>query len=472
MKRKKIEEALNEISDKHIADAVKRKRKRRRFWLAAIAAVLAVVILLNAGSIPGIIQAKAVSEAAKPRILERTDDNWDKWRAQREQREADSDDAREALKPFFSTSAAVLLANTGSENRIYSPINTYIGLSMAAELASNDSRQQILDAFGVADIETLRNHVSAVWETCYTDDNNKCILANSLWLDNSLEYTQSVMDDIAHHYYASIYQADLGTGSADRAIQTWLNNNTGGLLKDAVDGVQLDPETVLALYSTIYFYAKWGDEFSASKNTQDTFHSPDGDITATFMNKKEYHMDYYWGDSFGAVSMPLKNGSSMWFILPDEDKTVDDVLANGQFMDMVTAGYNRETYEDNWTDYKYMKVNLSVPKFDVSSQCNLKEGLEKLGITDVFDYFKADFSDAILSHDMDSEGHLHLAAVNQAARVKIDEQGVEAAVYLEIPGAGAAAPPEEIIDFVLDRPFIFVISKSNLPLFTGVVNNP
>jgi len=39
-------------------------------------------------------------------------------------------------------------------------------------------------------------------------------------------------------------------------------------------------------------------------------------------------------------------------------------------------------------------------------------------------------------------------------------------------GAGSAAPPEEIIDFVLDRPFLFVIEKENVPLFAGCVNSP
>ena len=31
---------------------------------------------------------------------------------------------------------------------------------------------------------------------------------------------------------------------------------------------------------------------------------------------------------------------------------------------------------------------------------------------------------------------------------------------------------EEIIDFVLDRPFLFVITNDNIPLFAGCVNNP
>lgn len=38
---------------------------------------------------------------------------------------------------------------------------------------------------------------------------------------------------------------------------------------------------------------------------------------------------------------------------------------------------------------------------------------------------------------------------------------------------GAAMPPDEEIDFTLDRPFIFVLeSYLGLPLFVGVVNQP
>ena len=46
--------------------------------------------------------------------------------------------------------------------------------------------------------------------------------------------------------------------------------------------------------------------------------------------------------------------------------------------------------------------------------------------------------------------------------MQIDEEGVKAATYIEFPGAGSAEPPEEIIDFVLDRPFLFVITNGNI----------
>ena len=56
--------------------------------------------------------------------------------------------------------------------------------------------------------------------------------------------------------------------------------------------------------------------------------------------------------------------------------------------------------------------------------------------------------------------------------MQIDEEGVKAATYIELLGAGSAASPEEFIDFVLDRPFFFVITSDNIPMFSGCVNNP
>lgn len=121
---------------------------------------------------------------------------------------------------------------------------------------------------------------------------------------------------------------------------------------------------------------------------------------------------------------------------------------------------------NEWEECKYMKVNLSVPKFDVASTMDLSAGLKNMGVTNVFQEDVAEF--AGLTGDLP----ISLAEANQSVRVQIDEEGVKAAVYLEIPGAGAAQPPEEIIDFILDRPFLFVITNDNIPLFAGVVNNP
>ena len=67
----------------------------------------------------------------------------------------------------------------------------------------------------------------------------------------------------------------------------------------------------------------------------------------------------------------------------------------------------------------------------------------------------------------------YIRSVDHSVRLTVDEEGVSAAAYTEMMMYGAAMPPDEEIDFTLDRPFIFVLeSYLGLPLFVGVVNQP
>ena len=69
---------------------------------------------------------------------------------------------------------------------------------------------------------------------------------------------------------------------------------------------------------------------------------------------------------------------------------------------------------------------------------------------------------------------LALTQAKHAARVKIDEDGCEAAAYTVLGvEATAMLGPEEEIDFTLDEPFVFAITGiDGLPLFVGLVNQP
>ena len=151
----------------------------------------------------------------------------------------------------------------------------------------------------------------------------------------------------------------------------------------------------------------------------------------------------------------------MWFILPDEGVSVDDLLADSQTMEFILG-------RSEWENQKYLIVNFSLPKVDVSSQIKLNDGLRNLGITDVFDSSIADFSPL-----MENADGIAISDSVHAARVMIDEEGCVATAFTVMLDAGSAMPPTDEVDFALDRPFIFVITSADgLPLFVGVVNNP
>ena len=168
----------------------------------------------------------------------------------------------------------------------------------------------------------------------------------------------------------------------------------------------------------------------------------------------------------------------MWLILPDEGYSVDELLRSGEAMEFLLCGkdgewdYEKDERVGGWPGQKRLIINLSMPKFDVSSDLDLIEGLKALGVTDAFDYTVSNF-DPLEASTVDP---LYIGKAQHAARVKVDEEGCEAAAYtVMMMYAGAAMPPDEEVDFTLDRPFLFAVTggwSSDLPLFVGSVNQP
>ena len=384
------------------------------------------------------------------------------WREDKMARRSQYEGYREGLDGFFAASIQEYLSDTEGANRAYSPLNVFMALAMLAEITDGESRGQILELLGKNDIESLRQQAKAIWNANYSDDGAlTSVMASSVWLNEDVSFVQETMDSLAENYYASSYRGTMGSPEFNRALQDWLNEQTGGLLEEQAANVEMDPETILALATTVYFRAKWSSEFNKNATESGQFNlSSDEQITCDFMHKSGSR-NYYWGDKFSSVSLGFEGGGSMKFVLPDEGVSVDELLADDEAMDYMLS-------REGWENSKYLIVNMSVPKFDVVSDIDLSTGLKNMGVTDVFDANVSDFTP--MTADMDG---VFVSSAQHAARVTIDEEGCTAAAYTVMMAAGSAMPPEEEVDFVLDRPFIFVLtSMDGLPLFTGVVNNP
>lgn len=476
MKRQDLYEAVGHTDDEILERSEQNKRKNRRRvprWAGIVAAVLVIAIagvgLLHPGGSSLVATAYAVEQASYPEMArypdERAadfDEQYAAWEASLEEQHRRSDYDAKGLDSFFAASIPQFLSDSEGENRVYSPVNVYMALGMLAELTDGSSRQQILDLLGVESIEALRKQANGVWNANYRDDGATIsILANSLWMNQDISFVPETMKTLAENYYASSYQGEMGSEKFNRALRQWLNEQTGGLLKEQVENIALSEDDILALASTIYFRAKWSREFSKDETQPGIFHAAAGDVTCDFMHSRST-ASYYWADHFSAVEQYLENdGGTMWFLLPDAGVPVEDLLHDPQTMEFLQAA-------DDWENQKYLWVNRAIPKFDVVSGIDLKKGLQSMGVTDIFDPKVSDFSpmtwDAV---------DIAVSQAQHDVRVKIDEEGIVAAAYTVMAMAGAGAPPDDEVDFILDRPFLFaVVSDAGLPLFVGVVNHP
>ena len=354
-----------------------------------------------------------------------------------------------ALLGYSTKTVSKLLGGEAAANVVYSPANLYLALSMLTETVDGETRAQLLDLLGAEDEETVCTTANAIWRSLYTDSaNSKTLLANSLWLSEGQAYKTETVERLANDYYA---------------VQAWLNTNTGGLLADAAKNIETKPETVMLLLSTLYFKDRWSDEFYDGATSEDTFTAADGTAQrADFMHKTEDRASYVRGEGYTVAQLSFRGGERMIFLLPDEGTALTPLLrGEAALTDLFTDVYDND-------EAQTAKLVWSVPKFDVSSDLELTKAMESIGVTDVFDPDRADFSPLA-----DFDEPAAVTQVQHAARVKIDEEGCEAAAFTAIMAEATSAMPEDlpVVEMNLNRPFAFAITGADgLPLFVGAVN--
>lgn len=365
-------------------------------------------------------------------------------------------DASSAVQPeiqdFYRAVLTELL--TKEENTVISPVNIYMALSMMAEITDGDTRGEILKLLNADSTETVRDRIDAIYMAHYSD--NPLLtekMASSLWLRNDISYRDKSLHILAEKYHASFFCGKMGSPEMNRALQNWTNDNTGKLLAESVKDMRTEEDTVLKMVSTIYMKAIWMVPFDKTQTKRESFHGIHGEQECDMMHMSESR-SYYWGEKFGAITQTLSEGGTVFLILPEEGTAPKDLLQEEELYQCL----NDDSYEKR----KFLKVHASVPKFSVSSKTDLTEALKTFGIEKVF--HGGDFSP--LTTDTD----VFLNKAEHAAILEADEEGITGAAYTDLGFAGAAMPPEEEMDFVLDRPFlVFVKGNDGSLIFAAAV---
>ena len=397
------------------------------------------------------------------RGMAQSEEDYDAWKQDILSQTRQGDYAA-SLDPFFQKAMASFLSGDPSQNHLCSPANIYMALSMLAEITDGDSRQEILSLLGAESLEALRTQAEAVWNAQYHNDKaTYMILANSMWLNEDLKLNQETLNNLSDYYYAASFAGNPGSAQMDQALRDWINEQTGGLLSQQAEDIRLDPNTVMALASTLRYQAKWVAPFREGSTRQRVFNSPTGPETLDFLHQ-DLNSTYYWGEGFGAVPLNLQNGGgTMWLILPEEGTSTQALLSGSAIF--------RFLEEPMTAMQKNATIHLALPRFDAAASMDLSEGLQNMGVRHVFSQ-DADFTPII---DPDHPDGLKpaLTQCNHAVRVAVDEEGVTAAAYTQMGMTSISAPPPQEVDFILDRPFLFVIqSNDGLPLFAGQINHP
>ncbi|MCR5185479.1 MAG: hypothetical protein K6C32_05345 [Bacilli bacterium] len=339
------------------------------------------------------------------------------------------------------------LSNALKDEELINKTNNVLGLN-------NESR----DAFYRKIVQN--NH--------YANDNGTSQINNAAFFNKILRtYKQSYIDKLTNTYTEAFNLDFSNSGEVDEIVK-WVNSRLNDDKFIDRNFLQMNEETVLYLFSTLYFSQNWNHLFVKEDTVTKPFQLEDGTkVNKKFMTHSYMTSKYYDYDSYISFNDYYTNGNSIQYITTkNANDDIKDIIKDVNFLkqdEEKAVGTNSGVF-----------INLSVPSFKEDSEINFNNILNNLGLNDYFNYTKDPFSEAFEPLE---DHYTYLQVVKQKNSVTLNEDGtIVKSVAMATVGdyATSAGPDQEIyLHIELNHPFIYVIKDfKGLPLYIGYMNNP
>jgi serpin B len=285
------------------------------------------------------------------------------------------------------------------------------------------------------------------------------VVANALWGQTDYKFLPDYLALVKKDYEGNLEQVDFKTKTeeARNTINTWVENKTRDKIKELIKLGMINTMTRLVLTNAIYFKSKWADPFAPDFTQNFPFFLSGGEgITVPVMSKTSMFR-YIETHTLQALELPYANNElSMIILLPKERDGV------GELEKYLNSTYFAKLLKE----MSEQRLEIYIPKFKMTSQLNLANTLNAMGMSDAFSG-NADFSGMT-----DSEKILISEIIHQAY-INVDEEGTEAGAATAMIMVGSANIEKPPV-FRADHPFIFLIrdNHSGSILFIGRTMNP
>ena len=355
------------------------------------------------------------------------------------------------------------LARDGEKSSVLvSPLSVALALSMAANGAEGETLAQFQEVLGGGTDLVELNEACAQLMVDYQNlaGSTKCSIANSLWVDPEGQIKDEFIGKCRGIFDAQVFAAELSAPGIVKDLNGWVSKHTNKLIPEIINE-PFDEDAALLLANALYLKNKWLSEFDPLSTHERDFRHEDGSSTRMdFLSKHNATLSYLQGKGGQGVVLPYDDGRLAFVaILPDLYPDSPDL---GQWLNNL-EGNSLSQLIINREDALFL--SFAMPKFSAEWKGNLEDTLPLLGLEDAFVPGAADFSSL-----GDSPEGYYISQVIHATKIEVNEKGTEAAAATVVAAeSGAAAPPQEGITLILDRPFLYGIVDlyTGVPLFLG-----
>jgi serpin B len=353
-------------------------------------------------------------------------------------------------------------------NLFFSPASISTALAMTLAGASGDTSAQMAKTLHFQmpreQLDQAMRGLLASWKSNEKKQGFRLSVANRLWAQTGDRFLPAFLAVTRSDYGAELARLDFATQAehARQTINKWVEDQTEGKITDLILSAAQLSAARLVLTNAVYFKGDWSDPFKKNLTKDEDFRlASQQKIKAPLMHTR-HRFRYATADGLQILELPYGDGSlSLIVLLPEKQDGLPDLDAKLTFANWQL-----------WTNgLVSQEVIVYLPRFKTTSQFELNQMLQSMGMTSAFSPRSADFSGMTGSRD------LYISAVLHKAYVDVNEEGTAAAAATGIvmrPTAVRMPRPSEPPVFRADHPFLFVIrdNRNGAILFLGRLADP
>ena len=288
-------------------------------------------------------------------------------------------------------------------------------------------------------------------------------MADALWGQQGFSFLAPFLSLMQADYGGGLHQVDFvnATEAARQTINNWVAQETNNKIQNLIPEGALDPLTRLVLTNAIYFKGQWATPFNPNLTQNAAFTlGSGGQVQVPTMHATD-SLPLYAERRLPGPGIALPgNRLVMDVLLP----TAGSGLA-GLDVSQLPADLN------GWLQgLTSQKVDVSLPKFQMTTQFNLNQSLEALGMTDAFSS-----GGRLLGHHQHRPGYQcrHPQGVHRRRRGGNRGCGRHGG-RRDGDCLSVGMPYNPPIVFNADHPFLFLIrdTQSGSVVFMGQVADP
>ena len=345
----------------------------------------------------------------------------------------------------FNLYRAIYAANDKNSN-ITSPLSVTYVLGMLNDGAAGNTSKEISQVLGFENSskQVVNEYCKALIEQAPIADPSVILqIANIVAANQKVVLEDNYQKDLKDYYTAEVASLDFSKQSSLDYLNNWCNEKSGGLIPKIIDS--LSPEGMMVLMNAVYFKATWTEKFDEKHTQNESFTKADSSSVKLPMMHRKAQVRYCNNDIYTGIWLPFGSGDkwSMKVLLPEEGKTVDDVIAS----------LTNDSWEHQF--WQHATVDIKIPRFTTKSDIILNDMIAKLGAPSIFDPQKADFS--LISKN---QKQLFVSQMKQKAAIEVNEEGTKTTAVTV-----ASMQGENFVDgkgdFHANRPFVYIIQEAS-----------